>query len=490
MKRKTNDTIADTYLNFSEILILRIMKKISALIFFLLIISKASADPCTASFTFSVDGNTINLDGSASTGDVTHWAWYINGDFFSDDGPQTHTLADSGTYEICLIITTASECIDTVCQEVTVNLPQGDCAACFTSSVDGFTINLDGSCSTGDVTQWLWYINGNLFSDAGPQTHHLVNDTGTFEICLIITTSSGCIDTFCHDVTVEPLQDDCAACFTSSVDGFTINLDGSCSTGDVTHWLWYINGNLFSDAGPQTHHLVNDSGTYEICLIITTSSGCIDTFCHDVIVEPLQDDCAACFTSSVDGFTINLDGSCSTGDVAHWLWYINGYLFSDAGPQTHTIVDSGTYVICLITTTASGCIDTVCHEIYVEQQQGDCEACFTYLLDGFTINLDGSCSTGDVAHWAWYINDDFFSDDGPEAHHTVIEAGTYVICLITTTASGCIDTVCEEIHVEQQGDCEACFTYSLDGFTINLDGSCSTGDVAHWAWYINGDFFS
>src|SRR4029077_16820938 len=129
------------------------------------------------------DGNTINLDGSASTGDVTQWMWYINGDLFSDAGPQTHTIADSGTYTICLITTTASACVDTVCETVNVGQSQGDCEGCFTYSVDGYTINLDGSCSTGDAVHWQWYINGDLFSDDGPQTHHIVSDTGTYHVC-------------------------------------------------------------------------------------------------------------------------------------------------------------------------------------------------------------------------------------------------------------------------------------------------------------------
>ena len=469
------------------------MKKffVSSFIFFTVL--RVVADPCNASFSYSTDGFTINLNGSASTGDVTHWEWYLNGDFFSDMGPENHyTVNEAGTYEICLIITTASACIDTVCENVVVESQQGDCNACFTSSANGLTIYLDGSCSTGDVTHWQWYINGELFSDAGPETHHTVGASGEYEICLVITTASGCIDTICQNVNVESQQGDCNACFTSSVDGLTIYLDGSCSTGDVTHWQWYINGELFSDAGPETHHTVGASGEYEICLVITTASGCIDTICQQVNVEEQQSDCEACFTYWFDGFTIHLNGACSTGDVIHWAWYINGDFFSDMGQENHyTVSEAGTYEICLIVTTASGCVDTACEEIHVEAQQGDCEACFTYWLDGLTIHLNGSCTSGDVVHWQWYSNGDLFSDAGPETHITVEEPGEYEICLIISTTSGCIDTICQQVNVEvQQDDCAACFTYWLDGLTIHLNGSCSTGDVAHWQWYINGDLFS
>ncbi|HYV92811.1 MAG TPA: T9SS type A sorting domain-containing protein, partial [Chitinophagales bacterium] len=336
-----------------------------------------------------------------------------------------------------------------------------------TYSLDGFTINLDGSCSTGDVAHWAWYINGDFFSDDGPEAHHTVIEAGTYVICLITTTASGCIDTVCEEIHVEQQQGDCEACFTYSLDGFTINLDGSCSTGDVAHWAWYINGDFFSDDGPEAHHTVIEAGTYVICLITTTASGCIDTVCEEIHVEQ-QGDCEACFTYSLDGFTINLDGSCSTGDVAHWAWYINGDFFSDDGPESHhTVTEAGTFVICLITTTASGCIDTACEEIHIEQQQGDCEACFSYWLDNFTIHLDGSCSAGDVTHWSWYINGDFFSDAGPDTHHEVNDAGEYEICLIIETGGGCIDTFCDHITVEdfQGGD------YDFKVMPPNPDGN-------------------
>jgi hypothetical protein len=89
-------------------------------------------------------------------------------------------------------------------------------------------------------------------------------------------------------------------------------------------------------------------------------------------------------------------------------------------------------------------------------------------LDGYTIHLNGSCSTDDVAHWAWYINGDLFSDDGPETHHEVNAAGEYEICLINETAGGCIDTFCDHVTIQdfQGGDYE--FKVMAPGFDDNV----------------------
>src|ERR1041385_8269191 len=115
------------------------MKQFYTFLFFVLTLSEVNADPCIASFSSSVDGYTIHLDGSASTGDVTHWEWYINGDLFSDAGPLTSIITDTGTFEICLVTVTASLCTDTICETVTVEQPSDDCEACFTYTLDGLT---------------------------------------------------------------------------------------------------------------------------------------------------------------------------------------------------------------------------------------------------------------------------------------------------------------------------------------------------------------
>ncbi|MGB3074789.1 MAG: hypothetical protein WBB36_05690, partial [Chitinophagales bacterium] len=163
------------------------------------------------------------------------------------------------------------------------------CEAYFTFDVNDYTISLNGSGTAGDVVSWHWFANNDLFSDAGPETNITVNEPGEYQICLVIETAAGCVDTFCHGVVVEEPQGDCEAHFTWSVDGFTIFLNGNSSTGDVVSWHWYINNDLFSD-GSEPHITVNEYGEYQICLVIETASGCVDTFCHGVVIEEPQGD--------------------------------------------------------------------------------------------------------------------------------------------------------------------------------------------------------
>ncbi|MBX7108259.1 MAG: hypothetical protein K1X61_06375, partial [Chitinophagales bacterium] len=66
---------------------------------------------------------------------------------------------------------------------------------------------------------------------------------------------------------------------------------------------------------------------------------------------------------------------------------------------------------------------------------GPCEAYFTFDVNDNTIFLNGSETAGDVVSWHWYINNDLFSDSGPETDVIVDEPGEYQICLVIETAA-------------------------------------------------------
>ena len=325
------------------------------------------------------------------------------------------------------------------------------CEAAFTFTVDELTIYLDGTSSTGDVTSWHWLIDGEVFSDDAHETHATVEHPGTYEFCLIIETTDGCIDTSCHLITFEGIAEPCHSAMTFTVEGLTIYMDGSTSTGDIASWHWLVDGEVFSDDAHETHTTVEHPGTFEFCLIIETTDGCIDTSCHLITVDEIAEPCHASLSFIVEGLTIYLDGAASTGDISSWHWLIDGEVFSDDAHETHTTVEHpGFYEFCLIIETTDGCIDTICHEITVEEIAIDsCEAAFTIIVDDMTIYLDGTASYGDITSWHWLLDGELFSDDAHETHVTLEHPGTYEICLIIETVHGCIDTFCHEVTIEE-----------------------------------------
>ena len=76
-----------------------------------------------------------------------------------------YTYTQSGTYNVCLTITTDWGCTGTVCDSITVS----DCAADFSYTVilsDGFCLTFTNELSTdfGEITAWNWTVDGQTTS--------------------------------------------------------------------------------------------------------------------------------------------------------------------------------------------------------------------------------------------------------------------------------------------------------------------------------------
>jgi PKD repeat protein len=122
----------------------------------------------------------------------------------------THTYAQTGTYNVCLTITTQINgitCTDTHCQNVILGQQQV-CSASFTTAYIGggtgiqFTSNSTG---TNANTSYSW-----TFGDGGTSNlqnpSHTYAQPGTYHVCLTITVNNNgtfCTDTHCQNVIIE-----------------------------------------------------------------------------------------------------------------------------------------------------------------------------------------------------------------------------------------------------------------------------------------------
>ncbi|MDW8393533.1 MAG: hypothetical protein RMK52_04740 [Chitinophagales bacterium] len=243
---------------------------------------------CEAFFYYTVDGYQIHVDGSASAGNITVWKWFVNGILASTDGPQTTlTVSSNGTYKVCLVVKTSDNCSDDCCQYITVGTGGTSCEAVISYEIDGMKVWLDGSSSSSNLTGWQWFVDGYLFDDSGPFTDYTVPGPGTYEFCLVVW-NADCCDTTCKTITVEESGGKpCEAVIQHETDGLQVWLNGSFSSGDVTDWQWYLNGQWIA-LGATTDVLLPQSGTYEVCLIIFTADNCTDTACKEITVAELS----------------------------------------------------------------------------------------------------------------------------------------------------------------------------------------------------------
>ena len=178
---------------------------------------------------------------------------------------------------------------------------------------------------------------------------------------LIVTTNKGCVDDTSRMVTVNPKPMANFGASTVCFGGTTPFKDSSTvSSGSITSWDWNF-GDGGNDTVKDPIHQYNSLTTFNVQLIVTTDNGCTDTLPKNINVY--QKSFAAFSADTVcSGFpTQFIDTSNAPGDnIANWIWSFGDGDSSKAqnpNPQ-HLYQGAGTYIVYLVATTDSGCIDT------------------------------------------------------------------------------------------------------------------------------------
>ena len=138
---------------------------------------------------------------------ITSWSWNFGDGNTSNLQSPSHTYGGNGTYNVVLIIATASGCTDTVLQQVVVNQNIPTAAFSSVNVCQGPAVNfLDQSSGIG-LSSWAWNFNdpaSGSNTSAAQHPSHLFSQPGNFSINLVVTNTSGCQDQIAQNVTVYP----------------------------------------------------------------------------------------------------------------------------------------------------------------------------------------------------------------------------------------------------------------------------------------------
>jgi hypothetical protein len=169
---------------------------------------------CNANFNFIRQFNQLNtfrfVTMTMSPGTTYFWT-FGDGDTSSMRTP-THSYADTGVYQVCLIVSmvnSAGSCSDTVCRTIVVRAPVINttrCRAFFnfqpvpaTPRALAFT-----NLSTGTPSQFHWNFGDSTFSNQ-PNPVHQFPRPGIYNVCLTISDSATqCQSRFCQPIYIGP----------------------------------------------------------------------------------------------------------------------------------------------------------------------------------------------------------------------------------------------------------------------------------------------
>lgn len=413
---------------------------------------------CEGESVFFTDESTIESGYS-----IVSWTWNMD----DGSGPISlvdpiHVFADTGMYDVALIVVSAEGCSSTVTQTVHVT-PVPNASFTFVGDCEGNPINFTNTSTidAGTLTYAWNFGDGNTSTDPSPS--HVYAVDGTYTVTLTVTSDNGCQDAATASVQVNESP---TALFTatSACEGTaTAFTNLSSGPGTLTYSWDFGDGNSSTNANPT--HLYLAAGTYTVVLTTTNSNGCFDTHTVSVVVNALPT-VDFSFSNVCEGVSASFVNNSSAGT---YNWDLGDNSSSTLTNVNHAYSTFGVYDVTLTVTSAQFCMNSLTQQIEI------------YDLPDFTLNpTDVLCygeSTGSIVAVAqgtptppWTLS---LNNGTPQASVTFngLSAGNYDVTAVD--ANGCSFTV--STTVDQPSDT---LGINLLGATDNLCHGDNSGQIS------------
>lgn len=420
---------------------------------------------------------------NGSFGGGLTYQWNFGDGSTSTDENATHTYTDNGIYTVSLTATNADGCSSTQTSTDLINI--AETRADFLPDVFGFCQPLevnftDTSVSGTNINSYEWnFGDGGTSSLQNPT--YTYQDTGIFDVSLVITNELGCTDTLTRSNYIFVYTPPVA----NFVHGDTVICPGELDFTDLsenaTDWFWDFGDTELSTEQNPTHEYA-DTGYFSVTLI-TLNNGCSDTLVVEDMIyvsPPIADleysfDCLNpnefVFSNESYGFT-------------SWNWILPDGSTSTDDPLVLNIPNPGEYIVRVTTANdTSGCVDTAGDTIHVAVVEADFSAANTEGCGPLDVEFTNEST--DAISYEWFFGSgDQSSQENP--NYVYSDIGTYSVTYVATDINGCTDTIVEPNLVTVTG--------SIVNFGIDTTFGCSTlsvqfadltdppGTVASWLW--------
>ena len=439
----------------------------------------------------------VNLSNINSSDTVQSYVWnFGDGSSLNNTQHPSYLFASDSTYNVQLKVVSNFGCSDSITKTITVNPAPNTsftvddttgCALLCPSFQDLSSVN------TGNIITWLWgFGDGSPASSSANPNHCYSNSSSPafFTVSLTVTSDSGCVSTFTKNNYISVYPNPTAAFSTANVCYGNpvqfINLSTIPANDTIVSWAWNfgdgssVDPNQFIPSG----HLFTSAGNFNILLVATSNSGCLDSTIKIVTVNPnpfvsfFADDTAGC-----EPFCISFQNSSTvlSGNNIQWTWNIgdgsaavNSQAF-DHCYHNDSLYAAAVFNVTLTVTSDSGCVNTLSKNNYITVYPNPV-AGFGVDPQATTIN-DPVFSITDLSagvnFWDWNFGDGsdpltWSLDTMPvfaPFSHTYPDTGTYTITLITSTPYNCADTAFQNVRIEPEF-----LFYIPNAFTPDDDG--------------------
>ncbi|MFL5753736.1 MAG: beta strand repeat-containing protein, partial [Bacteroidia bacterium] len=252
----------------------------------------ATITPTTA--TTICAGGTVGLNGSATNGPITGWAWSSNpaaGVSFSPDAITqnvTATFTTAGTYTVTLTATNASGNGSTT-QVITVNAPVTPSVAVTASPINpvcaGTAITFTATPTNGGAgPTYQWAVNATNVGGATSSTFTSSTLTNNDVVSVVVTSNATCISpataTNSYTVTITTPATPSVSVSASPVNpvcaGTAVTFTATPTNGGtVPTYQWAVNGSNVGGATSSTFTSSTLANNDQVTVIMTSNDPCV-----------------------------------------------------------------------------------------------------------------------------------------------------------------------------------------------------------------------
>jgi gliding motility-associated-like protein len=409
------------------------------------------------------DGLSVTLNGGATTGvgTITGYRWTFGAGTTDTAHVEdtSYVFPGPGTYNVRLKVDNSTGCSFTQQKNITIDpIPDARLGAsnlCFqqlTQFKDSSTVGFSNT-----ITQWQWDFNDDGITDSTSQNpKYQLPSISTFKIKLRVGTNNNCFNTDSINVTVNPLPMPSIASNGMSKCKLDTFIFSNTTTGAASY-LWRF-GDGSSDSATTSladlDKIYNDSGTFTVKMVATTSFGCKDSSTFNVNSRPFPD----------ARFTVNDTISCAPKNFQftntsvlsnNYTWFVNNNPTTTSVNRPDTLIPTSgqSFVVSLIATNLFGCRpDTISKTIQTISNP----------TPDFSMSVDSGCGpllvnftngSSGATSYQWKLGNGVnatTTDTAMTYLPAPVNDTIYSVKLIALNGPGCKDSLSKTIHVFPQ----------------------------------------
>ncbi|MBT3933223.1 MAG: PKD domain-containing protein [Bacteroidetes bacterium] len=437
-------------------------------------------------------------------GSIIYHKWYFGDGDTSNSHNPVHSYNNPGIYTIKLVEKSDFGGYDSISYQVEVLYSPiaffdiNDSSQCITDN--SFNFDNNTYILTASSLDFYWDVgDGDTFHRPYVPLHTFLT-IDSFFVELIVTSDSGCIDTYSRYAYTRPMPvsgftiDDTAQCL--SANSFTFTDTSSILFGTLSQRWQFGDGDSSNSQNP-TYSYSNDD-TFAVRLIATSNHACRDTSYQTTYVWPMPEanytinDSLQCLFGNEFSFT---NSSSITWGNLNYRWFTGDGDTMLSKDPVHSYSSSDTFLVKYYVISDLQCVDTLFKSVVVHPDPvvdftiNDSSQCL--FGNSFGFNNTSSISSGALSY-KWYLGDGD-SSTSTNNTHTYANTDTFPVQLIATSTLNCIDTLLKYAYVHPMPIADFSIDDTIQCITGNLfqfadSSTVASGNIDLFFWnYGNGD---